>query len=86
MIHLRRFERGLFHDVILISQSQKNRRRLRSALTDAMLQSTRSQEQKLPIERPLLEDCMHFIKTGTYKKNLVSFSLLTSSNRRIKQR
>ena len=31
MIHLRRFERGLFHDVTLISQSRKNRRRLRSA-------------------------------------------------------
>ena len=30
-------------------------------LADAMVQSTRSQEQKLPIE-----DCVYFIKTGTY--------------------
>ena len=44
-------------------------------LADAMLQSTGSQEQKLPASP--FEDCMHFIKTGPYKKNLVSFSLST---------
>ena len=53
MIHLRRFEGELFLDVILISESRKTD--LDSGpLADAMLRSTRSQEQKLPIERPLL--------------------------------
>ena len=53
MIHLRRFEGELFLDVILISQSRKTD--LDSGpLADAMLRSARSQEQKLPIERPLL--------------------------------
>ena len=42
---LRQFERELFLDVILTSQSLD---------VDAMFQSRRSQEQKLPIERPLL--------------------------------
>ena len=42
---LRRFERELFLDVILTSQSRD---------VDALFQSRRSQEQKLPIERPLL--------------------------------
>ena len=52
LIHLRRFERELFLDVILISQSPED---LDSGpLADAMLRSTTSQEQKLLIERPLL--------------------------------
>ena len=58
VIRLRRFEGELFHDVILISQSRENRPRL-SPLADAMVQSTRSQEQKLPIERPLLLRVFH---------------------------
>jgi len=45
---LRRVERELFLDVILTSLTVTGRS------LDAMFQSRRSQEQKLPIERPLL--------------------------------
>ena len=54
MIHLRRFERELFHDVILISPRHGKTDLDSGPLADAMVQSTRSKEQKLLIERPLL--------------------------------
>ena len=49
---LQQFERKLFLDVILISQSRENRPRLTGPLVDAMLQSTTSKkkQKRLPIE------------------------------------
>ena len=88
LIHfiIRRFEGELFLDVILISQSQKNRPRLRSARRRHAAIYRISRTEITHWTASPFEDCMHFIKTGTYKKNLVSFSHLASSNRRIKLR
>ena len=86
LIHLRRFERELFLDVILISQSPENRCRLRSTRRrDAPIYKISRTEITHWAASPF-EDCLHFIKTGTYNKNLVSFCLLTRSNRRVKLR
>ena len=86
LIHLRRFERELFLEFILISQSPENRSRLRSTRRrNAPIYKISRTEITHWMASPF-EDCLHFIKTGTYNKNLVSFSLLTHSNRRVKLR
>ena len=75
LIHLRRFERELFLDVILISQLRENRPRLRS---------TRSQEQKLLIELPFLLKiaCISLKKVHIKRILLVSpFNALKSTRK-----
>ena len=82
LIHSRRFERRLFLDVILILQSRENRPRLRYACRSHALISKISRTENTHWIVSPFEYCLNFIKTGTCKKNLVSFSILTRSKLR----